>query len=107
MAKPIEELTFTDDFMFGRVMQNPEICKGFLERLLEIKIDKIEYPTLQKTISPHYKSKTCGSWMSHHNKSGDILVKPKFAEFTRQGCRVNGFMSKTVTKYSILNFKML
>ena len=43
MAKPIEELTFTDDFMFGRVMQNPEICKGFLERLLEIKIDKIGY----------------------------------------------------------------
>ena len=57
MAKPIEELTFTDDFMFGRVMQNPEICKGLLERLLEIKIDKIEYPVLQKTISPHYKSK--------------------------------------------------
>ena len=25
--KPIEELTFTDDFMFGRIMQNPEICK--------------------------------------------------------------------------------
>ncbi len=39
MAKPIEDLTFTDDFMFGRVMQNPEICKGFLERLLEIKIN--------------------------------------------------------------------
>ena len=57
MAKPIEELTFTDDFMFGRIMQNPEICKGLLERLLEIKIDKIEYPVLQKTISPHYKSK--------------------------------------------------
>ena len=57
MLKPIEELTFTDDFMFGRIMQNPEICKGLLERLLEIKIDRIEYPTLQKTISPHYKSK--------------------------------------------------
>ena len=55
--KPIEELTFTDDFMFGRIMQNPEICKGLLERLLEIKIEKIEYPTLQKSISPHYKSK--------------------------------------------------
>ena len=26
MAKPIEELTFTDDFMFGRILQNPEIC---------------------------------------------------------------------------------
>ena len=55
--KPIEELTFTDDFMFGRIMQNPEICKGLLERLLEIKIEKVEYPTLQKSISPHYKSK--------------------------------------------------
>ena len=55
--KPIEELTFTDDFMFGKIMQNPEICKGLLERLLEIKIEKIEYPTLQKSISPHYKSK--------------------------------------------------
>ena len=57
MIKSIEELTFTDDFLFGRVMQNPEICKGLLERLLEIKIEKIEYPVLQKTISPHYKSK--------------------------------------------------
>ena len=56
-VKPIEELTFTDDFMFGRIMQNPEICKGLLERLLEIKIDKIEYPILQKTIAPHYKAK--------------------------------------------------
>ena len=55
--KPIEDLTFTDDFMFGRIMQNSEICKGLLERLLEIKIEKIEYPTLQKSISPHYKSK--------------------------------------------------
>ena len=56
-VKPIEELTFTDDFMFGRIMQNPEICKGLLERLLEIKIDKIEYPILQKTIAPHYTYK--------------------------------------------------
>ena len=31
--KPIEELTFTDDFMFGHIMQNKEICKELLERL--------------------------------------------------------------------------
>ena len=55
--KPIEELTFTDDFMFGHIMQNKEICKGLLERLLEIKIDHIEYPQLQKHIAPHYNSK--------------------------------------------------
>ena len=55
--KPIEELTFTDDYMFGYMMRNPEICKGLLERLLQIKIEKLEYPELQKTITPHYENK--------------------------------------------------
>jgi len=34
--KPIEELTFTDGFMFGHIMQNKEICKELLEKLLYI-----------------------------------------------------------------------
>ena len=36
--KPVEELKFTDDFMFCRVMQNPDLCKGVIERLLGIKV---------------------------------------------------------------------
>lgn len=28
MAKPIEELTITDDFMFGAVMRNPKLCRA-------------------------------------------------------------------------------
>ena len=55
--KPVEELSFTDDFMFGTVMKNKGICKGVLERLLHIKVGKIEYPSLQKTIAPFYESK--------------------------------------------------
>jgi len=55
--KPVEELTFTDDFMFGTVMKNKMICKGVIERLLYIKVGKIEYPSLQKTIAPFYESK--------------------------------------------------
>ena len=55
--KPVEELTFTDDFMFGYVMRNEEICKELLERLLKIKIEKLEYPELQKSISPYYEAK--------------------------------------------------
>ena len=55
--KPIEELTFTDDYMFGYVMRNEEICKGLLERLLKIKIERLEYPELQKSITPHYENK--------------------------------------------------
>ncbi|MGI5055656.1 Rpn family recombination-promoting nuclease/putative transposase [Treponema socranskii] len=55
--KPVDELSFTDDFMFGTVMKNKAICKGVLERLLHIKVGKIEYPSLQKTIAPFYESK--------------------------------------------------
>ena len=55
--KPVDELSFTDDFMFGTVMKNKRICKGVLERLLHIKVGKIEYPSLQKTIAPFYESK--------------------------------------------------
>ena len=30
--KSVDELTFTDDFMFGTIMKNKPICKGVLER---------------------------------------------------------------------------
>ena len=55
--KPVEELSFTDDFMFGTVMKNKGICKGVIERLLHINVGKIAYPSLQKTIEPFYESK--------------------------------------------------
>ena len=34
--KPLDELTFIDDYMFGEVMKNKDICKGVIERLHEI-----------------------------------------------------------------------
>ena len=45
--KPIEELELADDYMFMAVMRDEEICKELLERLLKIKIEKVEYPELQ------------------------------------------------------------
>lgn len=57
MAKPIEELTIVDDFMFGAVMRDPKLCKPLLELILGVKIRKIEYPELQKTIDERYGSK--------------------------------------------------
>lgn len=50
MGKEFEKLELKDDFMFGVVMRNPKYCKPFLERILNIKILKIEYPRAQKTI---------------------------------------------------------
>ena len=64
--KPVEELRFTDDFMFCRVMQNPDLCKGVIERLLGIKVERIEYPELQKEIRPYY---------SAHGVRMDVYVK--------------------------------
>ncbi len=54
--KPFEDLTFHDDFMFGLVMQDKEICREALECLLGIKIDRLEYIEPQKTIVPVYTS---------------------------------------------------
>ena len=58
MTKPIEELTITDDFMFGAVMRNSQYCKPLLELVLGVKIRKIEYPELQKTFNERYSSKS-------------------------------------------------
>ena len=58
MAKPIEELTITDDFMFGAVMSYPQYCKPLLEIALGVRIRRIEYPELQKAINERYGSKS-------------------------------------------------
>ncbi|MBQ9539117.1 MAG: Rpn family recombination-promoting nuclease/putative transposase [Treponema sp.] len=55
--KPIDQLVFSDDFMFGAVMSEPKICKGVIELLLQVKIDHIEYPELQKPLTPFYTKK--------------------------------------------------
>ena len=40
--KKYEELRFTDDFMFSKVLtNNPEICRRLLELFLDIKIKKV------------------------------------------------------------------
>lgn len=50
MEKAFEELQLKDDFMFSVVMRNPKFCKPFLERVLGIKISRIEYPKSQDAI---------------------------------------------------------
>lgn len=53
-----ENLKISNDFMFAKVMRNPELCKGMIERLLDITIDHIEYPEEQKTIDIAKDSKS-------------------------------------------------
>lgn len=54
-----EELSISNDFLFGKVMQDAKLCKGLLERILpDLNIDRITYPELQKTISLHIDAKS-------------------------------------------------
>lgn len=53
--KKFEELELKDDFIFGKVMQNKEICKKTLEILLGIEIEEIAYPERQKAIEITYQ----------------------------------------------------
>ncbi len=47
-----EELDISNDFLFGKVMQNPELCKELLQRILpDLEIERVEYPELQKSIN--------------------------------------------------------
>lgn len=38
----LKELTIKDNFMFGAVMMDEDNCKGLLERVLELPIERVE-----------------------------------------------------------------
>ena len=49
--KSWEEIGISNDFLFGKVMRDPELCKELLQIILpDIRIDHVEYPELQKSI---------------------------------------------------------
>lgn len=50
VEKDYEELTITDNFLFGKIMRNPRLCKKLLEIILDIEIERIEYPETEKNI---------------------------------------------------------
>lgn len=52
---PLSELSLRSDFMFGQVMRSEEICRLFLEALLEIEIQRIEFIDRQKDLSDSYE----------------------------------------------------
>ncbi|MBP5443717.1 MAG: Rpn family recombination-promoting nuclease/putative transposase, partial [Treponema sp.] len=55
--KKVDELTFSDDYMFGEIMKDPDICAHVIEVLLKIKVRKIEYSERQKVFKEFYDSK--------------------------------------------------
>ena len=58
MVKRFEDLTFTDDFMFCKVMQNPDLCKRLIEMILADTIGKITYISIQHNINAYEQAKS-------------------------------------------------
>ncbi len=56
--KKWEELQITDDFLFGKVMRNPDICKRTVEAILDVEIERIEYLEEQKVIDISVNAKS-------------------------------------------------
>ena len=57
-SKSWEELTFSDNFLFCKIMENEEICRQLLEILLHIKIGKIRYLSQEKEFKPSYQGRS-------------------------------------------------
>ena len=54
-----EELGISNDFLFGKVMQDAELCREMLQRILpQLEIDHVEYQELQKGIKPDAGAKS-------------------------------------------------
>ena len=56
-SKKWEDLTFSDNFIFCKVMENEKICRQMIEILLDIKVEKIEYIDTEHTEDPFYETR--------------------------------------------------
>lgn len=77
MPKSFDELTFADDWMFQKVLHNPEISSELVERLLHIRVDHVEFPELEKVIAPYYTTKgiRLDVYLKDNNKVIDIELQ--------------------------------
>ena len=55
--KTLQELNLADDFLFARVMENEEVCKAVLEKILDLKISRLKLVESQMTKDVAYESK--------------------------------------------------
>ena len=72
MSKTFDELTFSDDWMFKKVLEDPGVCAELIERLLHIRVNHVEYPALEKVIAPYYTSK--GVRLDVYIKDSDKVI---------------------------------
>ena len=70
--KDLSELTLMDDYMFGVVMQNPEIAKALIEQILGVRIQRIQYLEPQRTMKERYGGKGIRLDLYVEDESGTV-----------------------------------
>lgn len=75
--KSFDELTFTDDFMFSKVMQDEYICKGVIERLLKIRVKSVKHHVSQYSInsSPESHGVRLDVYVEDDNRVFDLEIQ--------------------------------
>ena len=91
--KSVEELTASDDFMFGALMRRESLCAGVIERLLGIRPAKITYPEIQKTIRPFYGSKGIRLDVLAEDEEGIYNLEIQTSDFASLPLRVRYYQS--------------
>ena len=58
LYKDFKELDLTNNFLFLKVMQDPELCRKLLEIILDVDIEHIEYSEKEKTLDEKLEAKS-------------------------------------------------
>ncbi len=100
--KKWEELTFTDNFIFCKVMEDESLCKELLETLLDIKIKKIVYQKTEESIIPDYESKSIrfDVYVKDGSRIFDVEILSKIASLQFLKPRIFDSCSAFVTSAS-------
>lgn len=87
--KQLKELTIKDNFIFGAVMMDEENCKGLLERVLQIPIDRVEISKEKSIVyHPEYKGVRLDVYVkdekqTRYNVEMQVEKKPAFEKRSR------------------------
>lgn len=91
--KSYDELFFTDDFMFSKIMRDPEIAKEVVESLLGLKVGRIKFLTSQFSIDEVYNGR--GVRLDAYLEDSDKVVDVEMQTVVRkdEGLRMRYYQS--------------
>src|SRR5699024_3874293 len=71
-GKKYEDLTLASDFLFCKIMQDPELCKEMLQRIMGMKLGKVEVINNQKPIDTTFDGKSIRLDIYAEDENGNI-----------------------------------